>query len=143
MSQTTQLRIQTILLLSGFVFAKQGWEKIQPAALCQEQTIALQGLLKRNIPQEFWFYFDLSVSEDCQVYSPSHYGSVHISSKRLTNGTNQILIIGNSGISVAFGLNHYLKYSANSQITWTERRVVLEHPLPEVDQKIISLDKFR
>ena len=109
MTQTIHLRLQIIRLLISFILAKQGWENIQPAASCQDQTKALQGLLKRNIPQEFWFYFDLSVSEDCQLNSPKLYGSVNIISRPFTNGTNQIIINGNSGVSVAFGLNHYLK----------------------------------
>ena len=141
------LLIQTLLVqtlvVSCLAVARQGWENIQPAASCQHQTEALQGLLARNIPEKFRTYFELNVAEDCHQNTEQPYGSVHIVSRPWANGTNKIVIIGNSGVSVAFGLNHYLKYFTNSQITWNERRMSLEHPLPTADLAITSLDKFR
>eukprot|EP00092_Neocalanus_flemingeri_P012787 GFUD01013779.1.p1 GENE.GFUD01013779.1~~GFUD01013779.1.p1 ORF type:complete len:763 (+),score=138.05 GFUD01013779.1:22-2289(+) len=137
------LLLQTLLAMPGLAMARQSWENIQPVESCQQQTEALQGLLARNIPEQFWAYFELSVAEDCHSNIEKPYGSVRIVSRPLEFGNNKIVIIGNSGVSAAFGLNHYLKYFANSQITWNERRFSLEHPLPAVDLAITSLDKFR
>ena len=126
-----------MLTLFSCTLSRQGWENIQPAASCEDQTRALQKLLARNIPQDFQAYFKLRVAEDCQsVSSQQSSGYVNIVSKPLGNGEN-------FGVSTAFGLNHYLKYFTNSQITWDERRFELEHPLPEADLVLMSLDKFR
>ena len=101
-------------------------------------------MLARNIPENFQTYFKLSVAEDCHLDNVEQsMGYVNIVSKPVKNGRNEIVIIGNSGVSAAFGLNHYLKYFTNSQITWNEQRMSLGHPLPEADLVITSLDKFR
>ena len=140
----SEIRGLALLTLFSCALSRQGWENIQPAASCEDQTQALQGLLARNIPQHFQAYFKLRVADDCHSgsFQPSS-GYVHIVSKPLGNGENEVVITGDSGVSTAFGLNHYLKYFTNSQITWDERRVMLEHPLPEADLVITSLDKFR
>ena len=134
-------RALLLLAVLSLSRAKPGWENIQPSATCAEQTEALQGLLVRNIPDSFSHYFKLSVAENCKDEDSQQY--VNIISNPVQNGENEIVIIGNSGVSVAFGLNHYLKYFTNSQITWNERRMSLKHPLPEADLLLTSLDKFR
>ena len=137
------LLVRSLLLcaLVSLCVSRQGWENIHPAATCEEQTRALQGLLARNIPHDFLPYFVLSVVDTCQEDTALTY--VKIVSRQVEEGRREIVITGSDGVSTAFGLNYYLKYHTMSQITWTEHRLALNHPLPQADLSIRSLDKFR
>jgi len=125
----------------NFGFSKKGFETIRPQVSCCKQTEAVHNLMQRNIPKEFHPYFVLEVVEDCDAYIENHF--MRIQSHALETGLTIIEISGNSGVSVAYGLNYYLKYFTNSQITWDERRYSMNHPLQEVDLIIQSLDQFR
>ena len=57
----------------------------------------------------------------------------------------RILIRGNNAVSMASGLNWYLKHYAKCQITWRSQQLNLPSPLPKISSKvqIISPHKFR
>ncbi len=60
-------------------------------------------------------------------------------------GNGRILIRGNNGVSMASGLNWYLKHCAHCQVTWRSRQLDLPDPLPSVPEKIriVSPHKYR
>ena len=57
--------------------------------------------------------------------------------------TNEkILITGNSNIALVSGLNWYLKYYTNSQISWETKRINLPEKLPIADNPVIRKSPF-
>ncbi|KAF4517969.1 hypothetical protein B566_EDAN005336 [Ephemera danica] len=61
-----------------------------------------------------------------------------------TENDTKVLIRGSSGIAVAWGLNHYLKYFCNCQVNWEHhQQLKLPTILPNVNLTITSQDRFR
>jgi len=54
----------------------------------------------------------------------------------LKSENQKIIIRGNNGVSMARGLNWYLKYYCHQNVAWENTQVLLENKLPEVPQKI-------
>ncbi|XP_028043459.1 alpha-N-acetylglucosaminidase isoform X1 [Bombyx mandarina] len=48
-----------------------------------------------------------------------------------------------TGVAALWGFNYYLKKYCKSQIAWQVQRVVVPEPLPEVDELVVSNDRFR
>ena len=57
----------------------------------------------------------------------------------------KIVLRGDNGVSVASALNHYLKHTANCQLSWCGDQLNLPKPLPAVPAKIriINLHQYR
>ncbi|XP_039259362.2 alpha-N-acetylglucosaminidase-like [Styela clava] len=97
-----------------------------------EQTTAVQELLKRIIGDR---------SKDFQVdvnLTTSSGNDIVI----ITNpSVGKIKISGTSGVAVAFGFNHYLKYYCNKSITWAEDNLFdLPDPLPSLKSGKLELN---
>ncbi|XP_057318664.1 alpha-N-acetylglucosaminidase [Microplitis mediator] len=54
-----------------------------------------------------------------------------------------IKIVGSSGVAVAWGFYYYLKNYCNCHIAWEGQQIELPIILPDVNEKIISNDRFR
>ena len=96
---------------------------------------AVEGLLQRLLPERAEsFVFQLI---------PRANGQDVFELESLASG--QILIRGNNGVSMASGLNWYLKHFANCQVTWRSRQLDLPNPLPGLPEKvqIVSPHKYR
>jgi len=49
---------------------------------------------------------------------------------------HKIIIRGNTGVSMARGLNWYLKYYCHQNVAWNNTRISLKEELPQISQKI-------
>ncbi len=98
-------------------------------------TEAAEGLLQRLLPQRAESFVFQPI--------PRANGQDVFELESLANG--RILIRGNNGVSMASGLNWYLKHCANCQVTWRSRQLDLPNPLPGVPEKIriVSPHKYR
>lgn len=57
---------------------------------------------------------------------------------------SRIILRGNTGVSIASALNHYLKYFCHRQMDWWDRTVApLPHPLPSVPEKVRRVSPFK
>ncbi len=81
------------------------------------------GIIKRRLGEKYCAWFDLKIEK-----------SDKFDYFKLDNFENKILITANSGVSLATGLNHYLKYFCKVNISQVGDNAVM----PE---KIIPLDK--
>lgn len=52
-------------------------------------------------------------------------------------------IRASTGIAAVWGFNYYLKKYCKSQIGWQVQHVLIPDPLPEVDEVVVSNDRFR
>ncbi|XP_066954766.1 alpha-N-acetylglucosaminidase-like isoform X3 [Macrobrachium rosenbergii] len=116
------------------------WEEhlkeIRPQASPDVQTAAVEGLVKRLLPDrasEFSFSVDPSIGPEgrdtFQVVSPGMNASVDV--------------VATSGVAAAWGLLHYLKYSCNAHVSWEADQLSLPDSLPEARIQITSNDRFR
>ncbi len=98
-------------------------------------TQAAEGLLQRLLPERVEsFEFEAIPSAD---------GRDVFELENLADG--RILIRGNNGVSMASGLNWYLKHCAACQVTWRSQQLDLPDPLPVVPEstRIVSPHKYR
>lgn len=63
-------------------------------------------------------------------------GDPNIDFFELDNEKNKIVVRGNNYVSIATGINWYLKYYANIHLSWNGMQATLPKKLPKVDQKI-------
>ena len=95
---------------------------------------AARGLLERLLPQHTEFF-------TFEVIPPVNGRDVfEIESRR-----RKIVIRGNNGVSMAMGLNWYLKHYCHCHVSWYGKRAKLPDPLPEVHPKMrrVSWAKYR
>lgn len=76
---------------------------------------------------------------------PEHYGNFAIEQIDSASGKDffeleskagKIVIRGNNAVSIASGLNWYLKYYCNAHISWCGNQLDLPEPLPELPQAL-------
>ena len=98
-------------------------------------TQAVEGLLQRLLPQRAESFVFQPI--------PRANGRDVFELEGLAQG--RILIRGNNGVSMASGLNWYLKHFANCQVTWRSRQLDLPEPLPVLPEKIriVSPHRYR
>ncbi|XP_058791535.1 alpha-N-acetylglucosaminidase [Phymastichus coffea] len=58
-------------------------------------------------------------------------------------GPNEIKITGSSGVAVAWGLHYYLKHYCDCHVSWEGSQLKLPTRLPDVDETVVSNDRFR
>ncbi|MCK5000905.1 MAG: alpha-N-acetylglucosaminidase N-terminal domain-containing protein, partial [Anaerohalosphaera sp.] len=88
-------------------------------------TQAAEALLKRLLPDHGnRFIFELIPSQnEKDVFE-------------VVTHDNKVIIRGNNGVSMAMGLNWYLKYYCNCNVSWCGNNLNLPDKLPEVESKI-------
>ncbi|MGL5379692.1 alpha-N-acetylglucosaminidase TIM-barrel domain-containing protein [Clostridium sp.] len=98
------------------------------APITTEETLSdVSGIVQRQLGAEYvdWFNFTIVPGESNMDYF------------EITNGENgKINITGNNGVSLATGLNHYLKYFCNVLITQTGEAVKMPETAPAVDTPV-------
>ncbi len=94
---------------------------------------AVRGLLLRVVPAS-------ASSFSIELIAPENGHDVfEVESKGA-----QVVLRGNTGISIASALNHYLKYFCHRQITWWDKNIApLPNSLPTVPQKIKRVSPFQ
>lgn len=55
---------------------------------------------------------------------------------------NTVEIIGSTGVAVAWGFHHYLKYYCNCHISWEADQLNLPIILPSVNISVVANDRF-
>jgi len=86
---------------------------------------ALQGLVTRVLGQEYVSFFNFIIEEN---NSGDYY--------TLSEMGGKIRIAANCGVSAAAGLNHYLKYFCNVQVTQQTKQVKMPERMPRIAEKI-------
>ena len=61
----------------------------------------------------------------------------------VVEGVTRIHIVGSTGVTVAWGLHHYLKYYCLAHISWETDQLALPKNLPEVQLTLTSNDLYR
>lgn len=90
------------------------------------------GIIERRIGEEYkkWFEFSLSKQKEFDYF-------------RISQKENKILIEGNNGVSLAFGLNYYLKYFCKVNISQVGDRVVMPETLVEIKTPVYKETKAK
>ena len=76
------------------------------------------------------------------LYFSKHYDYFAIPISFADNRT-VVTITGSSGVAAVWGLNHYLKYSCRSHVSWETQQLALPHPLPTAQFTLTARDRFR
>ncbi len=86
---------------------------------------ALQGLVSRVLGAEYvsWFNFVIEEKGSGDYYTLSETGG-------------KIKITANNGVSAATGLNHYLKYFCNVQVTQQTKQVRMPETMPRIAEVV-------
>ena len=90
-----------------------------------EACVAAQGLVQRLLPDHadrFTLEF-IASDEGRDVFE-------------LETRQGQVVIRGNSGVSMAMGLNWYLKHYCRCHVSWCGQQLTLPDPLPAVEPKV-------
>ena len=141
MSPLTLCQLVLLANLLPSSLAGQQWENIRPSASAATQTAAVADLMRRIIPAEFQDFFSLTV--DTGLATTAGREVVDLVTVDLVGGRRRVELRGTSGVAVAWGLNHYLKYYCRCQFGWELEQISLSHPLPGADVRLEALDKFR
>lgn len=104
-------------------FADSGYD----VALTSQDTISeVQGIVARNLGEEYKDWFTFSVGEEKEydyfLLENASDGKIHIT--------------GNDGVSLATGLNHYLKYYCNVSITQVGNQVDMPNSIVPVEEPV-------
>lgn len=91
----------------------------------QEQTV--KNLIAKLLPQVTQ-KFNITVNSSIAGDSPDAF--------QLYSNDKQIFITGSSGVAVAYGFHHYLKYYCKMHISWNGNQLRLPQILPKFSQKI-------
>lgn len=86
---------------------------------------ALMGLVGRILGDKYIGWFNFSIDQ-----------SLPKDSYTLCEAGGRIRITANSGVSAAAGLNHYLKYFCNVQVTQQTKQVSMPAEMPRIPEKI-------
>ena len=60
-----------------------------------------------------------------------------------TDTAGRVHVEGSSGVAVAWGLHHYLKYSCGAHVSWETSQLRLASPLPRADFNLTANDLYR
>ena len=105
---------------------EKGNYRIEDTYTKEDTVEALQGLVTRILGGQYvdWFVFEVAES-------PNEYDYFEIS-----NAGGKIKIKGNSGVAIASGLNHYLKYYCNVNVSQQTKQVNMPATAPAVEKTI-------
>jgi alpha-N-acetylglucosaminidase len=116
--------ILAFLLLSG-IPATNALTGEPSSPLGSDACLAAQGLVQRLLPDHAnRFVFDFVVPDEGRdVFE-------------LETRDGQVVIRGNNGVSMAMGLNWYLKHYCRCHVSWCGSQLTLPDPLPAVEPKV-------
>ncbi|XP_012141442.2 N-acetyl-alpha-glucosaminidase [Megachile rotundata] len=109
---------------------------LKPQVAPKAQAIAAKGVAERLLGVERARLFVMDVDPDCGPVGKDTFLIEKTSS-------NQIKIVGTSGVAVSWGLHYYLKHYCNAHISWEGNQLHLPSTLPDVHVKVTSNDRFR
>jgi alpha-N-acetylglucosaminidase len=89
-------------------------------------------LIKRILPKDYKYFVVEYIKKE------ENKDTYEIESK-----SGKIYLRGNDGIAAASALNHYLKNYAHCGINWNVSKIVLQHPLPLIPQKIRKISPYQ
>ncbi len=89
---------------------------------------ALAGLVSRVLGDKYNDWFEFDVKENTK----NDYDYFEISG----GGSAKVKIVGNDGVAIASGLNHYLKYYCNVNVSQQTKQVAMPASAPKVDKTI-------
>jgi alpha-N-acetylglucosaminidase len=100
------------------------------------QAAAVQELIGRLLPER---QHEFQVVVD-PLLSDSGRDTFHLVKSA---GTGVLKVSGSSGVAAAAGLNHYLKYYCNCQLSWEAKSSYYEWPPIIIFLQVEAVDKFR
>lgn len=91
----------------------------------QDTIDEVKGIVERNLGEKYvdWFTFALGEKGDYDYYD-------------IEDADGKICITGNNGVSIASGLNHYLKYYCQVSITQVGNQVKMPDSIVPVGEKV-------
>lgn len=92
---------------------------------------ALQGLITRMLGEQYVSWFNFVIEDDG---NGDHYTLREVDGK--------IQITANCGVSAAMGLNHYLKYFCNVQITQQTKQVKMPERMPRIAETVSNRSPY-
>ena len=107
---------------------KDGKYEIKDTYTADDTIEALRGLVSRVLGDGYndWFTFEIASSENGKDYY------------EISNDGGKIKIKGNEGVSVAAGLNHYLKYFCKVHVSQETRQVRMPEAVVPVEETIFT-----
>ena len=60
-----------------------------------------------------------------------------------TDTAGRVHVEGSSGVAVAWGLHHYLKYHCRAHVSWETSQLRLASPLPQANFNLTANDLYR
>lgn len=100
----------------------------------QDTYDEVNGIIERRLGKEYQSWFSLELAEN-----PTSTGYDFF---ELTNKNGKINIKGNDGVSLAMGLNHYLKYFCNVNISQVGDQVTMPSSIVNVDGTVFKETKL-
>ncbi len=104
---------------------EKGLYDIKKTYTAADTVEALQGLVTRVLGKEYVAWFDFVIEE-------TNNGDRYT----LSEANGKICITANCGVSAAMGLNHYLKYFCNVQVTQQTTQVKMPSKMPRIPEII-------
>ncbi len=104
---------------------EKGRYDIQKTYTVFDTVDALQGLVSRVLGEKYipWFNFVIEARGEGDYYT-------------LSEANGKIKITANNGVSAATGLNHYLKYFCNVQVTQQTKQVQMPEAMPRIAEAV-------
>lgn len=100
-----------------------------------DTVTALEGLVTRILGNEYVDWFTFSITDNAAANGKDYY--------RISDGADgKILIEGNEGVSIAAGLNYYLKYFCNVHISQQTKQVNMPESIPAVGSPILTVSPY-
>uniref|UniRef100_A0A1B6CZE1 Alpha-N-acetylglucosaminidase n=3 Tax=Clastoptera arizonana TaxID=38151 RepID=A0A1B6CZE1_9HEMI len=100
------------------------------------QQHAVKDLVERLLGEKS-SYFDVKVQSVTDSSQKDYFKITKYESN------NTVQIIGSSGVAVAWGFHHYLKYYCKCHVSWEADQLNLPEILPAVNLSIVANDRFR
>ncbi|WP_461815625.1 alpha-N-acetylglucosaminidase TIM-barrel domain-containing protein [Faecalimonas sp.] len=101
-----------------------GTEKVTPEQTYEE----VRGIIERRLGAKYKAWFDLKLQEN-----PNKTGYDYF---ELSDNNGKVQITGNDGVSLAMGLNHYLKYFCNVNISQVGDQADMPKNIVPVGKKV-------
>eukprot|EP00794_Sanderia_malayensis_P003266 gene3266-3747_t len=126
------------MCLTWHVIATLSAENIQQ----QQQRNAVELLISRLLPGREG-EFVVVIDEDGSVSGSEKYRPDVFQLQTVRD--NKLQITATTGVTAAWGFNHFLKYYCNAHVSWSGRQLNVSRPLPKLTEtlKITSSNRYR
>lgn len=99
----------------------------------QDTYDEVNGIIERRLGKQYQSWFSLELAENPTATGYDYF--------ELTNNNGKINIKGNDGVSLAMGLNHYLKYYCNVNISQVGDQVTMPSSIVNIDGSVFKETK--